>query len=247
MNIAICDNSKKDACLLHSFLKSYLLQNVLPANIFLFSDSSAFLESLHCRNYQVVFISSHTSSHNGFSVLRLLRKNCPDCIGIICASGTCTVSECFDPNAFGYLLKPLKRKDVFDLMERFVSLFPLEFASLQLVVNRLTVSIPMKDILYVEVLGRTCSVWLYDHGAQLNYRTNTPLYKLEHQLNPSCFLKTHKSFIVNMNFVTGIVECCFRLADQTLIPINIKHQTEIKQRFFNYCGQSFIAVPFAQV
>lgn len=74
-------------------------------------------------------------------------------------------------------------------------------------------------ILYVEALGKRCVVHQVDGALPLN----TLLSEAESQL-PGTFVRTHRSYLVNVEHVASIERCRITLSDGTKLPIP-------KQRF----------------
>lgn len=74
-------------------------------------------------------------------------------------------------------------------------------------------------ILYVEALGKRCVVHQLDGTLPLN----TLLSEAESQL-PGTFVRTHRSYLVNVEHVASIERCRITLTDGTKLPIP-------KQRF----------------
>lgn len=75
------------------------------------------------------------------------------------------------------------------------------------------------EILYVEALGKRCVVHQLDGTLPLN----TLLSEAESQL-PGTFVRTHRSYLVNVEHVASIERCRLTLTDGTKLPIP-------KQRF----------------
>lgn len=243
MNIAICDNSRQDAFKLCSCLKRYGLQNAVSIDIFLFPNTDSLLQSWHTHSYQILFIDSHSLPNRNQPENQICFKGDPECIHIITFDSRCRACEFFSPDAFGYLCKPFTLENVSLLMKRLEKLFPLEFKTLEIMVNRLLLHPALKYIFYIEVFGRTCTVYLFKDGIETSYRTNTPLYKIERQLDSTCFLKANKSFIVNINHITEINDSCFCMANKKRIPINVKNRLKLKQQFLNYHQQTLQLPP----
>lgn len=74
-------------------------------------------------------------------------------------------------------------------------------------------------ILYVEAFGKRCVVHQVDGALPLN----TLLSEAESQL-PGTFVRTHRSYLVNVEHVASIERCRLTLTDGTKLPIT-------KQRF----------------
>jgi DNA-binding LytR/AlgR family response regulator len=60
------------------------------------------------------------------------------------------------------------------------------------------------------------------------------LGEIEKQLDGNNFLKTHRSFVVNMRYVKNITGNDFELINGTTVPIRRNDKATIKQAYMDY-------------
>jgi DNA-binding LytR/AlgR family response regulator len=79
------------------------------------------------------------------------------------------------------------------------------------------------NVLYLQAVVNYTIIYLTDGRSVVVSKT---LKQLEHRLmNDNNFFRTHKSFIVNLDFVTG-----FRINEEMTINVNEEHQVSLSRR-----------------
>lgn len=79
------------------------------------------------------------------------------------------------------------------------------------------------NVLYLQAVVNYTIIYLNDGRSVVVSKT---LKQLEHRLmNNRNFFRTHKSFIVNLDYVTG-----FRINDEMTVNVNEAHQVSLSRR-----------------
>ena len=65
----------------------------------------------------------------------------------------------------------------------------------------------IKDIVYIEAMKDNCMVYMSD---QTRYHLTCPMKDIEDTLNPSTFMRIHRSFIVQSAKSVSSKKCCLR-------------------------------------
>ena len=95
-------------------------------------------------------------------------------------------------------------------------------------------SLPCRDILYLESLGHTVNI----HTSEETITVYQRLEKILPML-PGGFIQCHKSFIVNMRQIRRFQPPDILLKNSMLIPVSRKRYAETKEAFFCFMGQTF--------
>lgn len=88
-----------------------------------------------------------------------------------------------------------------------------------------------KDILYAESKARLVNIYLKSQEVITFY---SKLEDFLQRLQDERFLKSHKSFIVNMDYILKIEGKCIFVDNNTNIPISGTNLAEIKETYFKY-------------
>ena len=72
------------------------------------------------------------------------------------------------------------------------------------------------------------------HTKTNTIQTYTPLDEIERQVPVNLFLRCHRSYLVNMSYITRMEDTQFTVHDQHLIPIRKNDRQTLKQRYLDY-------------
>jgi DNA-binding LytR/AlgR family response regulator len=138
-------------------------------------------------------------------------------------------------NAYKYLLKPIVGEDVIDALDLAVlKRDKAQGATIAIVTEgNIPVVIPHSDIIYVEALNRKSVVYTAD----AEYATTMTIDALERLLPAPRFLRSHRSFIVNLDHVDEIEED-FIMDTGARAYIAVKNHRKIKHAYDDYLFSS---------
>ena len=92
--------------------------------------------------------------------------------------------------------------------------------------------IAYRDILYIESSNSKCMIHTVSGRVHTAYKT---LNTIEKELNDSCFLRCHQSFLVNMDHVRQIGKE-FLLSNGETIPIRQRGVKPVRQAYMAYAA-----------
>lgn len=87
------------------------------------------------------------------------------------------------------------------------------------------VKVKLNDILYVEAERNYCRI----HTNSRQFLLSSPMKKLESNLDKQIFVRTHRSFVVNLSAIEGFDEFYLYLQDQS-IPLGKSYKEEVLSR-----------------
>lgn len=175
-----------------------LIKNCCPeekAETSCFKSGEELLESAwQNEEYAVFFIDIELPGRNGMETARLLRENGYQEMIVFTTNYEQFVYEGYEVEAFRYLLKPVKQSDVAVCMERVKQ--NMQKRALGFSYNRKRYQIAYKEIVYISSYGHYLTVHTLDQSYEWKYL----LKDLQGTL-PEQFVRCHRSFIVNMDYV----------------------------------------------
>lgn len=145
--------------------------------------------------------------------------------------------ESYSVKAYQYLLKPIQKEQLFTVLRT------LERESKALDINLLVVKskngivkISLSKLEYCEVVNRKIVLHLSDGGeCECSLRMN----ELEEKLNVfEMFLKPHRSFLVNMNYIQSLTTHSILMECGAKIPVPREKYAQIKQIYMDYIFQN---------
>ena len=142
-------------------------------------------------------------------------------------------TDAYEAEHIYFLLKPVEeaslRKALQKAQRRLKQMDP---GDLTLVSRTRTTRIPFAEIYHIESVGRKVAICLRDRRSE-HYCT---LSSLEKQL-PDRFVRCHKSFFVNLDYVERMETGQFILKNGSEIPISQMKRNSTRQRFLEYLGK----------
>lgn len=235
LQVAIVD----DEPLAIELLESYILQlpeiNIVGKCL---NAVDAF-KLLNNNDIDVVFLDINMPDISGLQLLKTL-KDPPKVIFTTAYLEYGAVS--YEYNAIDYLLKPISFERFMLAINKVMSAMhdtteltttSSEEEKLEIMFvktdNKLT-KIDLSKILYIEALKDYVKLCMMDKKIIIH----SSMKKIEVNLEPfSWFIRVHKSYIVNMKFVSEIDGNCIRVGGQT-IPIGVTHKETVLRLFNKY-------------
>lgn len=230
MHIAICDDIKSDCELIKKYTELYCNSHSLSSELSIFENGEALLDSFHKKPYDIVFLDIYMCGKNGIETARVIRNAGFKCMIIFTTSSPDHALESFEVEAVHYLVKPIGYEQVEKALDRCKHLFAISDKYIEVVSNRIPVRVPLKYIIFAEVFSNVTIL----HTVSGEIKTYMTLDELTHILIDEEFLRCHRSFIVNMDFIAGMENSNFIMKSNHRIPIRRQDKQQMKQCYANY-------------
>ena len=227
MNFAICDDCARDLQALRLLLEQYCQNIGNTSHIDDYPSGETLLAAENLTRYDVFFLDIYMDGLSGLQIGKTLRELAPQSSIIFITSSEERALESYGLQAEGYLVKPVGFSDLATLLNRRLSHLPKMGETLRIISNRLTLDIPISQILYIEVFNKKSLI----HTAEGVFTTYTPLAKLSQELPSEHFMRCHKSFLVNMEAIISTGKDAFLLEDGTSIPISTRESKRLRELY----------------
>lgn len=180
-------------------------------------DGNELLDMVERLRPQIVFLDVEMPGKTGVECGKVIQDMDPSIVMIFATAHDQYMGDAFEVYAFDYLIKPFKVDRVLKTLERArdrigrVNETPMpvlpkntpKAASGRLMLrHREGVSfVSMNDILLVQREDRTTVIYVKGGG---RYVTGDSLSETEARLDPQVFFRCHKSYIINLNYISNI-------------------------------------------
>ena len=232
--VAICDDLQNDRLQIKNFIKDYCLKEDYNINIITFENGEALVKYYIAdkASFDIIFLDIYMSGENGISIAKQIRKYDLDCKIIFTTTSTEHALESFEVSPFNYLTKPIS-KVVFDsAFEKAMRTINKEKQkSLPVKIGSNIQTVYYKDILFIESAAKILNIHIVKNKI-LTFCSK--LDDIEAQINDKRFIRCHKSFLVNMDYILSIENNSFKLIDSIKIPIVQRNFASIKKRFYDF-------------
>ena len=233
MNIVICEDNKEDANNLNFHIQKYFQVINCPVNTALYESGDCFLKDFEVagiNDLKIMFLDIYMPGPDGISVARRIRQRSDDIVIIFTTTSLNHGLDGFAVDALQYLVKPVSYPQVENVLGKCMAKFADSLRFIEVLSDRLKVKVLLKDITYIEVFNTAVVI----HTISEKIKSYLPLTELEKQLEGSTFLRTHRSFIVNMHYIYDISDIAFILADGTAVPIRKNDRLAVRQAHRDY-------------
>lgn len=167
---------------------------------------------------------------NGIDFAKKMQEKFPR-IQIIFISGYLEyVTEIFDVYPVCFLLKPVEKERLYKAVDRCIkSIEETEEKSIYLEEKGKVEKLYINEIVYVESKGRKLIIHMKGQDKIIHMKIGT----LEEKL-PFQFLRSHQSYLVNMDYISGFAREELTLADGIKLPISRMRYSMAKEKMMMY-------------
>ena len=229
--IAICDDLQSEQITLARLIRAYAKAHGLSVQLRFFSSGESLLAALQeGMSIHVLFLDIYMPGLDGMDTARRIRASGSNLSIIFATTSQDHGLDSFEVQACDYLVKPFQQEDVDSCLDWFFSHIPEPLRLLSVYAEGEWQSIPLSAIYYINVYGHQCQV----HTPRGVILTRRGLDDLERAIDSRDFLRCHRSFLVNLNHVTGVEGSDFCLGDQTRVPISSANAARIRSQFIDW-------------
>lgn len=226
LNITILEDSRQDYSLLSEFIEHWAniaghLVHITWINSY--DNFNKILPTLNCDIFFSDIELNCDSRFSGIDACRELRNSGYRGIIIFLTAFREYVFEGYDVQAFNYLLKPINPNALNNCLNKFVRLYSNDYYYHHK--GNYVFKIPYYEIIYVEKNGHDAIIYT----ATEMFVERTSLNEIINRL-PDFFIRSHKSYIVNINKIKSLKLNELLLSDDISIPVSRGFLPDIKKK-----------------
>ena len=241
--IYLCDDYKQMRDKYSILINKFAYKNQMTISLSTFTSGEELLFHMYDDPNQadIIFLDILMGAINGIEVAKQLRKlGCSSEI-IFLTTSEDYVFEAFDISPVQYLLKNITSEERFEeILQRAVTLtvgkktemFICEY-------NNIRKVIPIKNISYFEIWKRLIKVHYHIHEDEIFMYYGT-MEQLEQQLQNKDFVRLHRSYMVNLQYISKFQRSNLLLKTGEVIPIGVTYMKLVEQAFSNYISKQKI-------
>lgn len=235
--IAICDDDAVFSSMFEKLLSKLLEARGIPFHLTLFSETTTLRRAIeNGQKYSLLFLDILFEAEDGIDFAKFLReKKCTTDIVFVTTSPDYAISS-YDVEALHYLVKPITPEKLHVALDRFLNSHPLH--SLHIPTPKGLIHVQITDILFFEIYGHEITI----HKTNNTQETCTgTLKELENLLPSQTFVRPHRSYLVNLNYISEIIRYQMRLSSGDVIPISKKLYQCVQSSFIDYADEKCIS------
>jgi DNA-binding LytR/AlgR family response regulator len=231
----LCDDEAEELAGLEALAEAWGRERHVPLRLRAYGSGEDLLMALgKGESFDVVFLDVYMGLTNGVDVARELRNYDEDCCIVFATNSRGHAIDGYGVRALQYLLKPLAKAAVDKALDQAREQLERRRDRFVLLRNKQgSYRIPLHEISYVESRARVFVIHRGDLGDLEFYGR---LDDFEGELGDPRFLRCHKSYIVNLDYVRAIEGGEFILEGGEALRISMK-LSEAKSRFASFLAR----------
>lgn len=220
LKIAICDDEvnilNKTREIVESYSKSNIEVTTYKSGEELISDY---------KDFDIIFLDIDMKGINGIEAAKKIREKDKLVKIVYVTNYTDYTSSAFSVHAFGYIVKPVKEKDIHHQLDEVISYMHEEISEiLEFNTTEGIIRIDLKDIYYFEYKLRKVIMKTKDYS----YIIKQKISEIGNQMEVYDFVMPHKSFSINLYNVKSVKGYDIHMMDGSIIPLSQKKSTKFR-------------------
>lgn len=236
MRIAICDDNISDLSNLVSIINEYKERHKDKYTIEFTAFHSAvdFIAALeNGQKYDLALLDILMPIITGMAAAKEIRQFNQDMKIIFSTSSPEYAVESYSVGAYYYALKPIWKDKLFILLDKIISEIEISSRNSILIKSKIgLIRIHIKRLEYAEVITRSIFYHLTD-GSVIEALGS--MVVLEKDLSSySCFIKPHRSYIINMEYIDTIAQKEIVMQSCAVVPLARINYPILKAAYISY-------------
>ena len=229
MKIAICDDSENDIRKIEEWIKEYFsVHNMKSPDIYIYHDGEEILSSNII--YDIAFIDVEMKLVDGITAGRYIMDNNDECLIFMITSHGEYIDDALRFKAFRYMVKPIGHDRFFSNLHDAIKIYITSNTKVIIETKTENRGFKASDIILFEADNHG----LYVNTIKGRYKTVMKINCLEKILNMNCFVRTHRSYIVNLEHVTRFDRSLVYLDDGSIAYLTRRKYNDFKHSFMMY-------------
>lgn len=233
MKIALCDDDLNELQKTKNVIDQFIAKNHSDYQVTLQTYTNGDDLLLHIDNnekFDLLILDILMPGMNGIDLAKEIRLKNTYCKIIFLTTSPEFALASYKVDAFNYLLKPFSHEEFESLLSKILFTLKKEKStSIVLKVGGKLIKVQTHNILYIESIKHIMNFHLRNGELLSCYGTMKEYNEI--LLSEKQFIRCHKSFIVNMDFVMSISSKDFVMVDKTLIPISRQGYPIVKNAY----------------
>ncbi len=246
MRIAVCDDDEREVSRVRELITEYQISREEPVDCRYYTNSTDFLCELKSGAYDLVLLDVLMPGAGGIQAARELRELDKNVKIVFVSASPEFALESYNVGAFYYLLKPVDEDSFFSLLDKVRGEMSAQAEQGFILKSRDGVIwITFARLAYVEVMNKTVFFNLADGTV---HETTATLAEFEGKLlaRPE-FLKTHRSYVVNLSYVQAIDINCVVMKDGKRVSLSRKRRSKVQDVYMHFLNQTETGDPVPAV
>ena len=238
MKIGICDDINAQAQALAAQVDAYFRSRGYLYDILLFSDGRSLLASQEV--FDLLLLDWDLPDTTGLALAQVMRTREPAPTVVFVSAYKDYVFDSFEAAPFRYLVKPVTDEQVTKTLDSFLEYFDRD-STVTIPTREEPVFLRLRDIIYIEADKKHAIVrFNAPKHAEINfYESTRSLAELTETIRSPRFFRTHKSFLVNMDYIKDINDDTILLTVGEYVSLSRRNRPAFERAYNEFLRKSF--------
>jgi len=237
--IAICDDNKSDLSNIVNVVNNYIFMHSNKPEIKYTTFQSAvdlIATMENGQQFDLVILDILMPFLTGMDAAKEIRQFNQDIKIIFSTSSGEYAIESYAVDAYYYAIKPIEKEMLFPLLDKIILEIGSSAGTSILVKSKTVLTrIYTNKLEFAEVIGRTIIYHLAD-GTMIEAVGSMSVLE-EELLSKNCFIKPHRSYIINLDYIDTLGQREIKMRSLTLVPIAKANYRTVKSAYIAYVFQ----------
>lgn len=235
ISIAICDDNPQDIQIVQKYLSAFEQKHPeFPLISATFTSALDLLEAIDNNGGFDLYVLDIIMPHMlGIDAAYKIRRLNASAGFLFLSSSREYAVEAFKIKSCGYLLKPIKQDEFYCELLNFLTKFsPKDNPSILIKDSETVHKVHINDLVMIESFNHMRRCTLSDGTYIETYATLSSLFE-QLQIYPSFFIP-HRSYIINLDYVTGLTATELVIANGRCVPVSRNTYPRLRKAYMDY-------------
>ena len=240
IHVLICDDDRAFALRLKESVEAILEEKRTAAKVSVFCSAEEIGgETLSSCDAAFLDIDFAGKEYNGLDIARRIRSLRNDAVIVFVTNFVEYAPEGYEVQAFRYLLKDELPRKLEGCLGEILRQLRTEKSDIKIQVEGEQISLPVRDIIYLESMGHTLIFHVRCKGYEPDrtYSCYGAIGKMEAELSARGFLRSQKSYLVNMAHIKKLNSAQVLLSNGVSLPVSSRGYADCKRQYLLWRGR----------
>lgn len=228
INIAICDDEINIINKTKKLIQDYDKEDI---DIYVYESGEELINS--DKEFHIIFLDIDMKGLDGIETAKKLREYDKKVKIIYVTNYTDYTYSAFSVHAFGYLVKPLNKKELHNQLDEALSYTEEISKNLEFITSDGVIRVDTNSIYYFEYEQRKVIMKTIDK----NYVLKKKISEIGKDIQDYGFEMPHKSFVVNLYNIKTIKGYDVHMMDGSVIPLSQKKSSQFRDSLNRYLSK----------
>lgn len=229
MNVLICDDEKQYLDNMKNHVREYMNNHYIKANIIATMSADTVFDT--DIKIDLAILDIQMPNVDGIALAKELKSRNDKLIIIFVTNFDEYQDQAMDLRIFRFFKKPFESQRLYSSLDKAMEYIDEQYVDLFLYSNGQQIRILTDEILYIRRDNR--KIILTDVNGK-EYITKESFSDWENKLPNTFFYQVHKSFIINMHYITKYSYTELYLNEEIRIPVASRKQSDFHKYWFQY-------------